>query len=143
MALSKEENRPEEFNPRNPDLAFFINNAAIEIDNHIIGGNKLKYNNVFRLGKILCDLTTDQWKPAHYLTILKGPIESYMGEKFDNQAKIEDLTKELIKICSDLESMVLLPKEKQENLRAFCVDLSKKTMDYRQKYFSSRRYLIA
>ncbi|MEK6872389.1 MAG: hypothetical protein AABW90_00065 [Nanoarchaeota archaeon] len=143
MTASKEEDIPEEFNLRNPNLASFICDVTIEIDNHIIGRDKLEYNNVIRLGKLLYGLTSDQWKLTHYLSVFKGPIEDYIEKKFDNQAKIKDLTKELNKICDDLESMVLLPKKKQENLRAFYVDLSKKIMDYRKTYFSSKWYLVA
>ncbi len=141
MSISKKD-IPEEFNPKDSDLAFFINNVAIEIDNHIIGRDKLEYNNLFRFRKILCDLVSNQWGLAHYVSVFKEPIENYIGKKFDNQAKIEDLTGELNKIYNDLEPMILLSKEKQESLRDFCVDLSKRTMDYREKYFSSRRYSV-
>lgn len=134
---------PEEFNLRNPCLDSFILDAAIEIDNHIIGKDKLEYNNIFRLGKLLYGLTLDQGELTHHITVFKEPVEEYRRIKFDNQSKIEDLAKELNKICDDLESMVLLPREKQENLSKFCVNLSRRVTHYRQMYYPLRRYLIA
>lgn len=143
MTISEEEDIPKEFNLRNPYLDSFICDAAIEIDNHIIGIDKLEYNKMFGLGKLLHDLISNQSELSHYFTVLKEPIENYRGEKFDNQAEIGDLAKELNKICDDLESLVSLTREKQKNLREFCVNLSREVTYYRQIYYPLRKYLIA
>lgn len=130
---------PEEFDLRNPYLDSFIYDAAIEIDRHIIGKDKLEYNKMFRLGKLLHGLTSNQSGLIHYSTVLKEPIENYRGKKFDSQENVEVLAKELNEICSNLESMVSLSKEKQKNLSKFCADLSIRVMNYRRMYYPSRR----
>ena len=134
---------PKKFDPENFNLASFICDAAIEIDNHIIKRDNLKYDNIFSLGKLLYGLALNESKLNYYVTIIKDAVEGYNGRKFDRKAKIKDLSEEVIKICDYLGQFSLLEEKQQEKLREFCVNLSFNTMAYRNEYYPFRRYLVA
>lgn len=95
------------------DLAYFVNGVAIEIDNHIIGRDKVDYDTIFKFGKFLYDLTLNDL--IHYTSIIIKPIEKYRGKKFDNKSKIKDLSESLINICDDLERFNILQKNSRKN----------------------------
>ena len=79
------------------------------------------------------------WFSILDITILKEPIEKYNGRKFDNQAKVDDLANKLNKIVDDLGSMILLSRERQENLVYFCLNLCSSASTYRTKNYGFRR----
>ena len=106
--------------------------AAIAIDNHIIGRPDAHSDSVYRLSEKLYDIS----RPANdyigligYIGILIEPVEKYFSESLKDNPHVSYLSEKLEQISNDLSEVASLPKDQQRKLSEFCLDLSRKGFD--------------
>jgi hypothetical protein len=114
------------------DLAFLTSLSAIAIDFHINKkANEKDYSNVKELAKELDRLSKKQVDPTG-LVMLAEVIwpnnEDLKGKEKD------DVYLQINLLAKDLACFKEFPRERQEELRDICVELSKESMYYSNPY---------
>lgn len=114
------------------DLAFLTSLSAIAIDFHINKkANEKDYSNVKELAKELDRLSKKQVDPTG-LVMLAEVIwpnnEDLKGKEKD------DVYRQINLLAKDLACFKEFPRERQEELRDVCVELSKRSMYYSNPY---------
>ncbi len=110
------------------DLAFLASESAIAIDSHIKGRVKEKdYSNVEELANKLDKFSKEQLDPIGLLML----AEVIWPNNKDLMGKREyHVYRQTNRLAKDLACFREFPKEKQEELRDVCVELSKKSKYY-------------
>ena len=113
-------------------LAFLASLSAIATDLYINKGTKEKdYSNVKELAKELGKISKERLDPKGLLMLAEviwPNNEDLKGKKED------DVYLQINLLAKDLDHFREFPKERQEELRYVCVELSKKSMYYSYPY---------
>lgn len=150
---------PEEFNVNDYNMAFFLSQTAIQIDNYIIKKNKgdLRLDKVKGLGEILSKATDeikrnkgsgllgfDNW--FLFYNAFKSPLVEYTEkplEEMDVDKINESLAQGVSEVSKDLETLAYMPEknsiESIEKLRSFCNELCKNILSYESRFINQRR----
>jgi len=114
------------------DLAFLTSSSAIAIDSHINGtAKKEDYSNVEELVKELYKRSKEQSNPTSLIMLAKviwPNNEDLKGKKKDDVYLQTNL------LAKDLACFREFPRERQEELRNVCIELSKRSMYYSDSY---------
>jgi len=114
------------------DLASLANLSAIAIDFHINKkANEKDYSNVKDLSKKLDELSKEYLDPIS-LFMLADVIWTNNEELRKKEAN--DVYRQTNLLAKDLACFRKFPRERQEELRDICVELSKKSMYYSNPY---------
>jgi len=133
------------FDVKNSNLSLLISEAAVDIDNYIKGRSQ-EDKSVKYLSRLLNDIT--QGKNPRALS----PNISYVlgfaipgeGGFFDfwNGKKYENIALQTNLAAKDLRDFKSLSRDRQEELRDFCIRLSQEVMSYRKECYSGpKRHL--
>ena len=114
------------------DLASLANLSAIAIDFHINKkANEKDYSNVKDLSKKLDELSKEQSDPIGLIML----ADVIWPNKEDLKGKQDgDFYLQTNLLAKDLACFREFPKERQEELRDVCVELSKRSMYYSNPY---------
>jgi len=116
---------PERISLKNLHLGMFFVETAIDIDNHLLAekGVKVKYSNIFRVGKLIYDSSSDRFETSFFINSIAKYIcvEAYS----DGFKTVHDFHNILEEVSQDFGAFGRLPRKKQEKLRDLCLDLSK------------------
>jgi len=105
--------------------------AAIEIDNYLLGRLTLPTNSALRLSEAICDLT-DKGLNENYPElkgteqIFRDPTIKYLRVQIEKCTTFKDLGGMMEQVSGDLQNYSHLERQEQERLRDFCVNLSRK-----------------
>ena len=128
-----------EFNLRNINLASLASEAAVDISNCALG-NSQEDKSVQHLSSLLNDLTQGE-NPRALLpdncVVLGYAISG--RENFKEYWEGKNASEVLLQInlaAKDLRDFKSLPKERQETLTNFCVNLSKEVASNHGQYYS-------
>jgi len=129
-----------EFSLRNPDLPLLAIEAAIDIDNYMLGRDK-EVESVKHLAKLLKDITRGKNPKATRPDVQVVLGQAYCGkESFENfwrGKNTHDLLSHIRLVSEDLGDFPNLPVSAQERLRDFCVGLSNSAAYHYSTYFTS------
>jgi hypothetical protein len=115
--------------------------AAIDIDNQILGRNK-DYTAILELSTKLEVIAKEKAVPNGDLMTIFRVFYKYSDVKasIDKNSDVSNLVYRISLVSQELRNIKELPEERLEALRGFCVNLSRKIMaaDYDRRYKLAR-----
>jgi|SRR3989344_362813 len=137
---------PKFFDVSHSNLSYLFSETAIDLDNRIQGiGNETE--SIRKAGNLIYDLYDRAKKgtidPAQ-TTVLTRAIkyENFNSSRIKSH-HMDEVTLKLHLLQKDFKGFRTLPTRHLEELRDFCVDLSRSVSAYRSEFYPRRRYLAA